>query len=90
MDIEMPHMNGIEATVEIMNILRNTPYLNESENELRVNPEELNNCTIVFQTSNYSVQSERACLDAGAKRVLTKPIKKEELEEVLNQYYFIE
>ena len=48
MDIEMPLMNGIEATVEIMNIIRNIPYLNESENEMRVNPEELNNCTIVF------------------------------------------
>ena len=91
MDIEMPRMNGIEATEEIFNVIRNSYNLNESDNNFRphTNTED-EDCFIVFQTANCALGSEEACINAGAKRVLTKPIKKDELEEVLNQYFFLE
>lgn len=66
MDLEMPEMNGIEATKVILN--------SQSHSKKPL---------IYALTANNTVEIKKQCMEAGMKDFLTKPIKIETLERVL-------
>lgn len=70
MDVQMPEMNGVEATSEI----RNSPALAAKKD------------TPVIGLTAYAMESDRqAFLAAGMDGVLTKPVVIEELEQLIWQ-----
>ena len=63
MDIRMPIMNGLEATMKIRENNKTTPIIGVTANA-------------------YDVDKKRA-LEAGCNMFITKPIKREELENII-------
>jgi CheY-like chemotaxis protein len=68
MDIMMPEMNGLEAAVRIRKDLQSFG---------RPVP------AILALTANAFLEDHIKCIEAGMERVLTKPIKKDELHDAL-------
>ncbi len=73
MDIYMPEMDGLEATMKIREI--------ESSDQTR-QPAYI--CAI---TANTSREDEEKCLRAGMNAYISKPFKLEELTKVINHLY---
>ncbi|MEA3314367.1 MAG: ATP-binding protein [Campylobacterota bacterium] len=73
MDENMPNMNGIEATKEILSI--------EKENNIKHTP-------IIALTANALKGDREKFLEAGMDEYLTKPIDKNRLIEVLNKVLY--
>ncbi len=71
MDMEMPVMGGCEATQMIRNW--------ETENRLGPIP-------VIALTAHHSDEKQKKCLDAGCTVHMIKPIRKERIPEVLDQY----
>ena len=71
MDMQMPNMNGVEATRAIRQFLR------EHGRE---------QVPIVAMTANAFESDREAALDAGMNDFLTKPINIRQLEETLARY----
>ena len=69
MDIQMPNMNGYEATEEIRRI--------ETENNL-------NRTKIIAMTANALKGEKEKCISIGMNDYLSKPFKQESLLQVLN------
>lgn len=69
MDIQMPLMDGIEATREI----RNIEY--ESKSKIRI--------PIIAVTANALMGDRERFLEAGMDNYISKPFKPDELEEIL-------
>jgi two-component system, sensor histidine kinase len=72
MDIHMPEMNGIEATLKIREIEKG---LNGS----------CSPTPIIALTASNSVEEQKSFIEAGMDACLSKPFKKEQLKEVLSQ-----
>lgn len=70
MDIQMPEMNGIDATKEI----RNYEYYKDSK------------IPIVALTAGALNEEKEKCLAVGMNDFLTKPIEQKELYEILKKY----
>jgi PAS domain S-box-containing protein len=69
MDVEMPEMNGIEATKKIVSTW--------------MKPER----PFIIGTTAYALESDaRECLEAGMDAYLSKPIKIEELQRILQDW----
>ncbi len=68
MDCQMPEMDGYEAT----NMIRNM----ERRNSLQHTP-------IIAFTANAMKGDDKKCLDAGMDDYISKPLKREDLEDVL-------
>jgi len=71
MDLQMPIMNGIEATIEIRNL--------ES-----ISPETKKPIPVIAMTADHDVESE--CKEAGMTGYLTKPITPQDLIDFINRY----
>jgi len=73
MDIEMPQMNGIEATEAIFNILgrRNKDM-----------------CRVVAVTAHTSGETKTDCLAAGMSQVLGKPVNPDHFWEAVMKYFY--
>ena len=71
MDCQMPEMDGFEATQRIR--------IYEKENNLKPAP-------IIALTANAMNGDEQRCLNAGMDHYITKPIKKTDIEETLQQF----
>ena len=71
MDLEMPQINGLEATLELRRL--------ETGGQL-ANPEPL---YIVALTANVMPEDRRACLEAGMNDYLEKPLREQELHRAL-------
>ena len=67
MDVQMPEMDGLEATRFIRQNLQHQPL-------------------IIAMTANAMVEDKEACLMAGMNGYLSKPLKLQELMDVLSQY----
>lgn len=72
MDIQMPEMNGIEATIEIRRMEQ------EAGKGAHI--------PIIAVTAFAMEQDKRNCMDAGMDDFLAKPYKPFELEQKINQY----
>ena len=66
MDVQMPEMDGLEATGKIRQQNRNQPY-------------------IVAMTANAMAEDKEICLNAGMDDYLSKPMKLEDLVNVLEK-----
>lgn len=66
MDINMPEMNGYEATVSIKNINPNLP--------------------VIMQTAYSMPDNKRKAKDAGCDGFLSKPVKVQDLEKLIDLY----
>jgi CheY-like chemotaxis protein len=67
MDIQMPQMNGYEATKEIR----------------KFNPE-----VIILAQTAFALEGDKAkTMEAGCNGYISKPIKKEELSNLLQHYF---
>jgi CheY-like chemotaxis protein len=73
MDVQMPVMDGLQATKEIRALAP------ESYGDKSKTP-------IVAVTANAMVGDDRRCLDAGMDDYLAKPLQKQELLRVLAQW----
>lgn len=70
MDVQMPVMNGYDATRAIRALERN----------------DARDIPIIAMTANAFAEDEKEALDAGMNVHLAKPIDVELLEKVINQY----
>jgi CheY-like chemotaxis protein len=70
MDVQMPEMNGLEATVEIRK--------SEEASGSRV--------PIVAMTANAMKEDRDNCLNAGMDDFISKPIKREILFTIISKY----
>jgi CheY-like chemotaxis protein len=68
MDVQMPKMNGYEATIEIRRI----------EKEKGLKP-----INIIAMTANAMKGEKERCIEIGMNDYISKPFKKEELLRVL-------
>lgn len=71
MDIQMPEMDGIEATHEIRKREKETG----------------SHIPIIALTANAFVEDRRRCLEAGMDEYTTKPIKVKELFSIIEEIY---
>ena len=71
MDMQMPQMDGLEATREIRKYLKEGQY----------------SPTIIAMTANASNEDRQRCLDAGMDDFLAKPIKKSDIEQTLVRWF---
>ena len=71
MDIQMPIMDGLDATKEIRKIERDEDY-NQT-------------AFIVALTANTFDDENKQCLDAGMNAFIEKPITEQALRNVINQ-----
>ena len=76
MDMSMPKLNGIDATMRIREIEKNS----KNSNKL----------FIVAMTANASINDKSACLDSGMDKFLTKPIILDDLSNILIDYIDIQ
>ena len=72
MDIQMPEMDGLEATKKIIN------YFKTSKREAPV---------IIAMTANVLGDSRKQCKDAGMKGFIAKPVSPSELNKNLKQWF---
>lgn len=70
MDMQMPIMSGVEATIEIRNQEKNTKK----------------HTPIVALTAGALKEEKEKCLLAGMDDFLTKPIEQEKLEQVITHF----
>jgi len=70
MDVQMPEMDGTEATVAIRQRERGTEK----------------HQPIIALTAHAMKGDQEKCLAAGMDGYLTKPIRPEELDQILNKY----
>ena len=71
MDVQMPEMDGMEATAHIRNSNGNTP----------ANP------IIIAMTANAMQDDREKCLAAGMNDYISKPVKLDTIREVLNRWF---
>lgn len=69
MDIQMPEMDGLQATQSIRK-------LDSPKSKI----------PIVALTANAYEKDRRDCFEAGMNDFLVKPIKKEDLQKILDKY----
>jgi CheY-like chemotaxis protein len=71
MDVKMPVMNGIEATISIRNM----------------EDEYFKNIPIIGLTANAIPQQIRECINSGMNDCITKPINADELVNKISKYF---
>ncbi|MBP7562906.1 MAG: PAS domain S-box protein [Candidatus Cloacimonetes bacterium] len=70
MDVQMPEMDGLEATIEIRNL--------EEKNHLHI--------PIIALTAGAFKEEQDKCLTAGMDDFLTKPVEPTKIKTILNKY----
>ena len=70
MDMLMPEMNGLEATVEL-------------RKRRSKNPQEI---PIIALTANATLEAKNSCIEAGMNDFLSKPFRPHELAEILDKW----
>ena len=78
MDMQMPEMDGLEATAMIRN-----REANAVGNKISAKPEHI---PIVAMTANAMQGDREICLEAGMDDYTTKPIKREKVLEMLDKW----
>ncbi|MEE3716229.1 chemotaxis protein CheB [Tumidithrix elongata RA019] len=85
MDIQMPEMNGLEATKQIREIEQeNLNTWETSPKEARA-PQPPNPIKIIALTANVLIGDKEICLEAGMDHFISKPIRMEDLAQALKR-----
>lgn len=74
MDYQMPIMDGMEACLEIMKLIKN---------------KEINNIPIIGCTAFISKDQVISCLEIGMKDVIFKPITKNVIKNILEEWFVL-
>ncbi len=82
MDVQMPNMDGMEATRRIREIEADDPVLRQGYVGLRALQQPL---AIIGLTAHARKEDETACYEAGMNGFLTKPIIKAKLTMILSE-----
>ena len=86
MDIQMPEMDGLEATCEIRKWEGELKA--QDEKPATRNPQPITHIPIVAMTANAMKGDRETCLEAGMNDYITKPIKRELVFEILEKWVF--
>ncbi|MFN3199041.1 MAG: response regulator [Bradymonadia bacterium] len=78
MDIQMPEMDGIEATIQIRRL---------EERALVKATGQIGPTPIIAVTANIDPYTRRRCLEVGMTEYLNKPIRKQTIELLLTQLF---
>ncbi|TAF49019.1 MAG: response regulator, partial [Sphingobacteriia bacterium] len=70
MDMQMPEMDGITATLEILRLTQSNPQ----------------KTTIIAMTANAMMEDKERCIQAGMKDFISKPFTLEQLKEVVARW----
>jgi CheY-like chemotaxis protein len=70
MDVQMPEMDGLEATLLIRKYQKDQP-------------------TIIAMTANAMKEDKDRCLETGMDDFLSKPVKLENIVDILAKWYAI-
>ena len=76
MDCRMPEMDGFQAARRIR----------EVEAALRVESQRLPRIPIIALTSDMQLANQARCLESGMDGYLSKPVKREEIENIVHQW----
>ena len=76
MDVQMPEMDGIEATKEIRKL--EGEISNKEDLEIRI--------PIVAMTANAMTGDREKCLEVGMDDYLAKPVKREVIFEMIKKW----
>lgn len=79
MDIQMPNMGGLEATREIRKYEEELRVIHNSQSATHHLP-------IIALTANAMKGDREKCLDAGMDEYLSKPFKREEIQEMIKEW----
>ncbi|KAL4498633.1 hypothetical protein ABPG72_019751 [Tetrahymena utriculariae] len=77
MDINMPVMNGIQATIQINSIM----------NQLKQQNTDFLETNIVACSSYDDYDTKQECMNAGMISYISKPCNKEQLTHIIQKYY---
>jgi CheY-like chemotaxis protein len=83
MDINMPVMNGINATREILEYLKNQLVKNHQDVPMSRNDEDQEPTRIVALTANSDDKTNLDCKNVGMKAVYNKPMQFETLHHIM-------
>lgn len=79
MDLNMPIMDGFQATEEILSMYKNNP------NFIKQGCPPVN---IVALTSYTDLKTLNRCHEIGIKKVFHKPLKSDEIKKIICNYHF--
>ncbi len=71
MDMEMPEMDGLKATKELL----------KREHKMKKLP------VIIAMTANAMEEDRKRCLDAGMHDFLAKPVKVDAMQDILAKWF---
>jgi CheY-like chemotaxis protein len=86
MDIQMPELNGLDATRAIRNAERGMRNNSKSDAKLFRNPKSAFHIPIIAMTANAMKGDREKCLEAGMNDYISKPIKREIVFDVLRKW----
>jgi CheY-like chemotaxis protein len=76
MDLQMPHMNGFDASIEILKLMKD--YGKEDQ------------CRIVALSSYTHIDCINKCLNIGMVEYANKPINSNHLKAIVEKHHFRE
>ena len=88
MDVQMPEMDGLAATIEIRRLERERAKQISPKKMTAHRPSSTEGIPIVAMTAHAMKGDRELCMDAGMNDYVPKPIKRELVFEIINKWVF--